>query len=396
VRPVGLVTYSTRPRGGVVHLLALADALANRSFPVEIVALGDEKVGFYRPVAVPCSFVAPPEPAPELEARVFAAIDALEAGLLERAAGLPPVLHVQDCIAARAALRVRDAGTPVRVLRTVHHIDDFTTPALVECQKRSILDPDRVLVVSRTWQQRLADECGVKADVVTNGVDVDRFARDPPSRVTAALRARTGAGDRFLILTVGGIEPRKGTDQLFGALSLLRRRWARPPVLAIIGGHSFQDHTPYRDRVIASMADLDLQFGRDVALLGTVPDGEMAAWYHAADALAFPSVNEGFGLVVLEAMAAGLPVVVTRLPVFAEYVRFGEEALAVAPGDDERLADALEALARDDELRAMLRHRGRDVAARFSWDTTALQHIAIYDELQTRRRRERSVGWRQT
>jgi glycosyltransferase-like protein len=396
VRPVGLVTYSTRPRGGVVHLLALADALANRSFPVEIVALGDEKVGFYRPVAVPCSFVAPPEPAPELEARVFAAIDALEAGLLERAAELPPVLHVQDCIAARAALHVRDAGAPVRVLRTVHHIDDFTTPALVECQERSILDPDRVLVVSRTWQQRLADEYGVKADVVTNGVDVDRFAPDPPSRVTAALRARAGAGDRFLILTVGGIEPRKGTDQLFGALSLLRRRWARPPVLAIIGGHSFQDHTPYRDRVIASMADLDLQFGRDVALLGTVPDDEMAAWYHAADAFAFPSVNEGFGLVVLEAMAAGLPVVVTRLPVFAEYARFGEEALAVAPGDDEGLADALEAVRRDDELRAMLRNRGRDVAARFSWDTTALQHIAIYDELQTRRRRERSVGWRQT
>jgi glycosyltransferase involved in cell wall biosynthesis len=231
---------------------------------------------------------------------------------------------------------------------------------------------------------------------VTNGVDVDRFAPDPPSRVTAALRARAGAGDRFLILTVGGIEPRKGTDQLFGALSLLRRRWARPPVLAIIGGHSFQDHTPYRDRVIASMADLDLQFGRDVALLGTVPDDEMAAWYHAADAFAFPSVNEGFGLVVLEAMAAGLPVVVTRLPVFAEYARFGEEALAVAPGDDEGLADALEAVRRDDELRAMLRNRGRDVAARFSWDTTALQHIAIYDELQTRRRRERSVGWRQT
>ena len=247
VRPVGMVTYSTKPRGGVVHLLALAEALARRSFPTEIIALGDERVGFHRPVAVPCSFVAPPEPAPELEARVFDAIDALEAGLVERAGALPPVLHVQDCIAARAAMRVRDRGAPVRVVRTVHHVDDFTTPALVECQRRSILDPDRVLVVSRTWQQRLADEYGVKADVVTNGVDVDRFAAAPAPGMTAALRARAGAEDRFLILTVGGIEPRKGTDHLFRALSLLRRRWAHPPVLAMIGGHSFQDHTPYRE-----------------------------------------------------------------------------------------------------------------------------------------------------
>jgi glycosyltransferase-like protein len=384
VRPVGLVTYSTKPRGGVMHLLALAEALAKRSFPTEIVALGDEKLGFNRPVAVPCSFVAPPEPAPELEARVFDAIDALEAGLVERAGTLPPVLHVQDCIAARAALRVRDAGAPVCVVRTVHHVDDFTTPALIECQRRSILDPDRVLVVSRTWQQRLADDYGMKADVVTNGVDVDRFAADPPPSVCAGLRARAGAEDRFLVLTVGGIEPRKGTDHLFRALSLLRRRWARPPVLAIIGGHSFQDHTPYRDRVIASMAALDLEFDRDVALLGTVPDHEMAAWYHAADAFAFPSVNEGFGLVVLEAMAAGLPVVLTRVPVFAEYVRFGEDALAVAPGDDEALADALESVGNDERVRAMLRHRGRELAGRFSWDTTALQHIAIYDELQRR------------
>ena len=383
MRPVGLVTYSTKPRGGVVHLLALAEALANHSFPIEIIALGDETIGFHRSVDVPCTFVAPREPARDLEARVFDAIDALEAGLLGRASALPPLLHVQDCIAARAAVRVRDAGAPVRVVRTVHHVDDFTTPALVECQRRSILDPDRVLVVSRTWQQRLADEYGVRADVVTNGVDVDRFVAKPPPGVTAALRARAGAGDRFLILTVGGIEPRKGTDHLFRAVSQLRRRWAEPPALAIVGGHSFQDHTSYRDRVIASMADLDLEFGRDVSLLGTVPDEEMPAWYHAADAFAFPSVNEGFGLAALEAMAAGLPVVLTDLPVFAEYVRLGEDALAVVPGDDEALVDALETVAHDDEVRARLRRRGRSVAARFDWATTARQHIAIYDELNT-------------
>jgi glycosyltransferase involved in cell wall biosynthesis len=189
-----------------------------------------------------------------------------------------------------------------------------------------------------------------------------------------------GVGDRFLILTVGGIEPRKGTDHLFRALSRLRRTWVEPPVLAIIGGHSFQDHTPYRDRVLASMPDLGLELGRDVVLVGTVPDDELPSWYHAADAFAFPSVNEGFGLVVLEAMAAGLPVVLTDLPVFAEYLWFGEDALAVAPGDDAGLSRALATVAQDEGLRANLRRRGHDVAARFDWDTTARQHIAIYDD----------------
>ena len=189
-----MVTYSTKPRGGVVHMLALAEALARRSFPVEIVALGDESAGFYRPVAVPCAFVACPEPAAGLEARVFNAIDALEAGLRARAGALPPVLHVQDCIAARAALRIRDAGAPVRVVRTVHHVDDFTTPALVECQRRSIVDPDRVLVVSPTWRQRLADDYGVKADVVTNGIDIDRFAADPPAGATERAARSRGSG----------------------------------------------------------------------------------------------------------------------------------------------------------------------------------------------------------
>jgi glycosyltransferase-like protein len=383
VSRVGLVTYSTKPRGGVVHLLALADALSKRSFPVEIVALGDPRTGFSRPVGVPCSFVAPPIPAPELETRVFDAIDALSAHLAGRITELPPVLHVQDCIAARAAVRVRDAGADVRVLRTVHHVDDFTTPALVECQRRSILDPDRLLVVSHTWQQRLRHEFCVEADVVTNGVDLARFGTRPPADRLASLRARVGAGDRFLILTVGGIEPRKGTDHLFRALSRLRRTWAEPPVLAIVGGHSFQDHTPYRDRVLGSMARLDLVLGRDVVLVGTVPDDEMPSWYHAADAFAFPSVNEGFGLAVLEAMAAGLPVVLTDLPVFAEYLRFGEDALAVAPGDDRALAGALASVAHDATRRGNLRRRGREVAARFDWGTTAGQHIAIYDELRT-------------
>jgi glycosyltransferase-like protein len=350
---------------------------------VEIVALGDPVVGFFRPVRVPCTFVAPPPPAPALEQRVFDAIDALVAGLRARPGELPSILHVQDCIAARATTRIRDDGRAVCVLRTVHHLDDFTTPALVECQRRSILDPDRVLTVSRRWQRELAEQYGIEADVVTNGVDAARFAAADPAHV-ATRRAQVGAEGRPFILTVGGIEPRKGTQTLFEALARLRRRLDPSPVLGVVGGHSFQDHREYRERVLGSMPGLGIELDRDVVLLGTVPDDELPAWYHAADAFAFPSVKEGWGLVVLEAMAAGTPVVVSDIPVFREYVSVGTDALAAPPGDAEELAAQLARLILDRDLAARLGATGRELASRFTWERTAAQHEAIYEEMLDR------------
>jgi len=382
---VALVTYSTKPRGGVVHTLALAEALARLGAPVEVVALGDPVVGFFRPVDAPLRLITAPVPRATLEERVAEAVDALADGLRQQRddGTLAPILHVQDCISARAAVRLRDEGAAVTVVRTVHHVDDFTTPELVECQLRSILDPDQLVVVSRMWQERLAAEYGVASTVVTNGVDGARFAQPPAPEVVRARRAEVGAEDgRFLVLTVGGIEPRKGSDTLVSALALLCRRIEPPPVLGIIGGHSFQDHRAYRDAVLDSLPGLGLELGRDVVLLGTRPDEEMPSWYHAADAFAFPSVNEGFGLVVLEALAAGTPTVVTDLPVFREYLVDGRDALVVAAGDAEALATQLQRLATEPERRAALVAAGRAVASRFTWSACAEQHVAIYAALR--------------
>ena len=379
---VALLTYSTKPRGGVIHTLALAEALVRQNVDVEIIALGDPAIGFFRTVAAPCSFVPNPEwHGGTLDDKVFATVDAFAEGLRCRSDALPPILHAQDCISARAAVRMRDEGLPVQVLRTVHHVDDFTTKALIECQNRSIYDPDRVLVVSLMWQQKLAADFGVTSGVVTNGVDIERFAARPPEEVLGRLRTEVGADGRFLILSIGGIEPRKGSDHLFRSLAMLRDKLGHRPVLAMIGGHSFQDHRPYRDAVIATMSSLDLEFGRDVIELGTLPDDQMAGWYHAADAFAFPSVNEGWGLVVLEAMAAGTPTVVCDLPVFREYLTAGRDALVVQPGDDEALAEALAALATDGPLRRRLIHAGDLVAAHYSWDDTATTHRNIYGQM---------------
>lgn len=128
--------------------------------------------------------------APTLEERVFDSIAALTTALGEIGDRFD-IVHSQDCISARAAARVRDAGTPYRVIRTVHHVDDFTTQALIDCQRNAILEPDDVLVVSRGWQQQLLDDYGVKADIVTNGVRTDRFGagdhRATPARNSATV-----------------------------------------------------------------------------------------------------------------------------------------------------------------------------------------------------------------
>ncbi|HEX5292825.1 MAG TPA: MSMEG_0565 family glycosyltransferase [Streptosporangiaceae bacterium] len=385
--PVGLVTYSVKPRGGVVHTLALAEALHAAGYPVRVIALGDPAAGFFRSVAAPFTIIEAPPSLPTLEERVFANVDALAAGLGDLVGGLP-ILHTQDCISARAAARVRDgaAGPPPVVVRTVHHVDDFTSPSLIDCQRQAILEPDRILVVSERWREILAEDYGTSADVVHNGVDVARFRSADPDLV-AALRQRAGAGDRPLILAVGGIEPRKGSDTLVAAVAALSRsggRSGRRPVLAVVGGHSFQDYREYRDRVLASLPGLGLRLDDDVVLLGTVPDAELPGWYAAADVLAFPSTKEGWGLAVLEAMSAGLPVVASDLPVFREYLRPGQDALMVPVDDPAALTAALGAVLDDAALAGRLRTAGYQVCARFTWDRCAAEHRRIYADLKWR------------
>jgi glycosyltransferase-like protein len=376
--PVALVTYSTRPRGGVVHTLDLAEALQRLGEPVHVIALGDPQAGFFRPTPVPHTIIPVAAHVASLEERVFRAVDALADGLATLAPGFG-VLHTQDCISARAAARVRDLGTPVLVVRTVHHVDDFTTSALVDCQRRAILEPDHILVVSEAWRRILLHDYGVAAGVVGNGVDLTRISA-PVAGDRDARRAGVGAADRFLYLTVGGIEPRKGSAELVEALGALARV-GTPPLLAVVGGHSFQDYAAYRERVLDRAATLGLELGRDLVMLGTVGDDELSAWYHAADAFVFPSHNEGWGLVVLEAMAAGLPVVATDIPVFREYLTSDRDALLVPPGDAAALAAAMRRLAVDPGLRSRLAANGPSVARRFPWEEVARRHLDVYERL---------------
>lgn len=378
---VALLTYSTKPRGGVVHTLALAEALTAAGVDVHIFTLGEQGKRFFRDTTVPFTLFPAPSGTARLEEKVFASVDSIAAGLAG-VAGQFDLFHCQDCISARAATRVRDTKGGPPVLRTVHHVDDFTTPALIDCQRKAIVEPDRVLVVSEQWRGILWAEYAVNADIVRNGVDPSRFPEVSADR-KAALRASVGAQDRFLFLAVGGIEPRKGSTVLFRALGLLRQR-GLTPVLAMLGGHSFQDYEAYRQEALAMLPGLGLELGTDIVPVGTVPDEVLGAWYRSADALAFPSVKEGFGLAALEGLAAGLPVVASDLPVFREFLTDGRSALLPAVGDPTALADAMQRVMADQRLRADLVEAGHAVVPAFTWAASATRHAEIYQELRPR------------
>jgi glycosyltransferase involved in cell wall biosynthesis len=239
-----------------------------------------------------------------------------------------------------------------------------------------------VFVVSAHWRDTLRSGYGVAAEIVPSGVDAERFRR-PAGFDAKGLRDRIGIGSRFLFLTVGGIEPRKGTIELIRALGALAAAEPEPPVLAIVGGHSFQDHAEYRARTMELIDRLGLKLEVDVLLPGTIEDAELPSWYWSADAFVFPSVKEGWGLALAEALAAGLPTVASDLPVFLEFLT-DRDAVLVPAGDPEALAGGMREVMLDPELRAILAKRGPELARRHTWARSARVHERLYRSVRGR------------
>lgn len=383
---IRLVTYSTKPRGGVVHALHLAEALGDRGHDVELWALSADGAAFFREPRAEVRLVPVRRlPGEDVEPRILRYAAALAEGL--RDAGPADVHHSEDCLSARALLGLRAEGLVPFVVRTVHHVDDFASPVLAECQRASIEDVDHRICVSRHWARLLRRDHGVDADVIPNGVDGGRFAGCPLDRGAAG--RRLGWGGRPVVLAVGGIEPRKGSRALLAAFARARGRLGPRALLAIAGGETLFDYADYRAGWEDDARALGLRVHRgplprpeaDVAVLGPIADAEMPALFRAADLLAFPSEREGFGLVVLEAGAAGLPAVVSDLPVLREFLEDGRDCRMAPAGDVAALADALVEVMRDERLRARLVEGGRATAARHTWDRAAEAHEAVYERV---------------
>jgi glycosyltransferase-like protein len=386
---IAMLTYSVKPRGGVVHALHVSEALARRGCEPHLFALSRDGEGFFREPGVPATLIASPRrPELEFDDQILAMIDDYADGLRELLPGAGyDVVHAQDCLSANAALRLRDEGLIGPVTRTVHHVDDFRSPSLIACQDRSITDPDAVLCVSEPWVRALRDDFGVVAALVANGVDFDRYRAVAAGDGRSAARVGLGAGERFVILTIGGIEPRKGSITLLEAFARLRARVAPAldPLLVIAGGATLFDYRDELQRFTQRRDALGLD-DRQVRTLGPQSERDLDGLLAAADVFAFPSRKEGFGLAALEALACGLPLVCSDLPVFRTFLRDGDSAAMAAVGDVEALAEALELVATDPALRERLRRGGEAVARAHSWDRSAVQHERAYARAPARER----------
>ncbi len=285
------------------------------------------------------------------------------------------VIHAQMVVPdGWAAVQIgRELGVPV--VATAHRADVIDVPArsaaLAAQVREAIGEIDQIATVSRAIRDS-TEAAGTPRRpiaVIPNGADTSVFF--PRDRHEA--RNRLDIPDDGLVLSyVGKLVPRKGVDILIEALGLLKSRLAHMPLLVAAGIGEM------REPLEARAAELGL--GDRVRFVGKIAHDDVA-WYMAAgDVFVLPSYSEGLPTVACEALNCGVPMVATAVDGTPEIVRDDETGLLVPAGDAAALADALERILTDDELRARLATTAADVGRReFTWDANARQTAALYE-----------------
>jgi phosphatidylinositol alpha-mannosyltransferase len=208
--------------------------------------------------------------------------------------------------------------------------------------------------------------------IIPNGIDVARFS-DPS--LAPIERFNDGKPN---ILFVGRLEKRKGFRHLLAAFAHIKK--AVPAVRLIVAG-AYEKADKEAFVIYARRHRL-----RDVRFVGFVSEEDLPRYYRTCDVFCAPSIGfESFGLVLLEAMAAGRPIVASDIAGYRAVVRNGEEGLLVPPGDEGALAIALISLLRDSALRQRMGERGQARASAYSWDKVAQRILRFYGELLGRK-----------
>ena len=253
---------------------------------------------------------------------------------------------------------------PRRAVTTFHDLfvltGDYSTPEFrrrfADQARRAAAESDRIIAVSEFTATQVQQLLGVERSrlrVVHHGVHIP-----PPSR----------AEREKIILHVGAIQARKNVARLIQAFESVSPDWR----LVLAGSAGFGAETilsgiaasPARDRI---------------SILGYVTAGALADWYARSMILAFPSLDEGFGIPILEAMAAGLPVLTSNRSAMAEVA--GGAALLVNPESVEELAEALSKMIADEQLREDFKQRGLARAAKFTWPQAIEKTWKVYRDL---------------
>lgn len=279
----------------------------------------------------------------------------------------------------------------VHMFHTLGHLkneiaqnDEERAPqARIEGEQRVIGQVDCLVAATPDEKTHLIDRYGAdpaKIRIIPPGVDLDRF--QPIDPVTAKARVGIPCGDTNLLF-VGRIEPLKGIDTLLCAMSILQSRHPEAvceTCVAIVGGD------PWAEDMDAEMARLqalrtELGIHDLVTFLGAKDQDILPAYYAAAEMVIMPSHYESFGMVALEAMAMGTPVIASEVGGLAYLVRDGHNGRHVPSRNPEALAACILELLTDRASRVRLGQQARGDAQAYAWDVIAQQIEACYNQL---------------
>jgi glycosyltransferase involved in cell wall biosynthesis len=238
----------------------------------------------------------------------------------------------------------------------------------------ALRNADAIITVSKFTGTTLIENLKIDPEriyTVYEGVDQKRFK---PEAVPAGFWQQYSIPEKAkIILYVGSDNPRKNLPNLIRAFARINPR-RNDIVLVRVGPTEY----PVGDVQIRSLIQ-EFELGDRVLWLGRIPDETLVNFYNAADLFCFPSLYEGFGLPVLEAMACGTPVVTSNSTSLQEVA--GDAALLVDPYDIEAIGTAMRRVLDDPELAAELRARGLKRAAEFTWERTARETVVVYEKV---------------
>jgi glycosyltransferase involved in cell wall biosynthesis len=235
--------------------------------------------------------------------------------------------------------------------------------------RRALRNADRIIVDSASTGRDLVER-GVAPEVQVTAIPLAPASRFRPCVRTAGFAERFDLPEPF-ILTVGVLEPRKNHIALFEALRLLHQSGEKVG-LVIAGRPGWRWKNPLENPANREL----LPF---VRILADVSDDDLVELYNRAFIFAYPSLYEGFGLPVLEAMACGTPVVTSNTSSLPEVA--GNAALFADPRDPQSMAQQLKKLLSDRSLRETMRARGIEHARQFSWRRCAESTLAVYENV---------------
>ncbi len=284
-------------------------------------------------------------------------------------------------------LHVPGYGAPLvshgTLVVTVHDLIGMIYPENLALMSRFYWGTWLPMVVSRA-DRIIADSLSTKRDLMRllavpeSKIRVIALAADPRYRPIKDATALHQLKKRFNLakpfaLYVGTVEPRKNLHRVIEAWARMRARVKAPHQLVITGFQAW---------AYSEVSDLVRRLGikRDVVFTGYVRDEELPLLYNASDLFIFPSLYEGFGMPVLEAMACGVPVLTANTSSLPEVA--GDAARLADPMDTAGMADAMQEILEDGALRQRLSEAGQRRASQFSWDQTARETLSVYLEKQ--------------